>query len=410
MSAHKPGVCSTCGGATGSTRTTNCKRCYGARGLEFASTRHGATRAINGIEVKGDQASLVATVDEPIRTLDDLIRVCKIDTAEWEIVSWKANKWEMGAKDETTQKIVMRPLFQVTAQMKRKVNEIRAKCAIQTLIADAKKQIAPRAAPRRAAPAGEHMLEISIPDLHIGKLAWSNETLGANYDHKIAIDLYAEALETLIQRTAVFRFNRVLLPIGNDFLHSDTKSGTTTGGTPLDMDSRYHKIYVAARKLLVRSIDRLRSIAPVTVVAVPGNHDALGTFSLADSLECWYHNTKDVVIDNAPSPRKYVRHGKVMLMFTHGNVGKRDNYPLLMATERPEMFGATVHRECHVGHLHQLQVKETMGVRVRVSPALCPADAWHSENHFVGNKRAAEAFVWHPTDGPISLATFTVPE
>lgn len=357
----------------------------------------------------GDRAELVKTVDCPIKTLQDLIRVCEIDTDEWEIMSWKANKWEAAAKHPLTGALVSRPLFQVTATMKRRVDVINARKAIEQLMEDFKSTAVPRPAPKIRAPRGEHMLEISIPDLHIGKLAWSDETQGANYDHKIAIRLYREAIEALVQRTAAFRFSRIVLPVGNDFFHSDTKAGTTTGGTPLDMDTRFQKTYVAGRRLMVETVERLRTIAPVTLVMIPGNHDALSTFCLGDSLECWYHATPDVTVLNAPTSRKYVEHGKVMLMFAHGDKGKRDNYPLLMATEQPEMFGRTKFREAHTGHLHQLQVKEHMGVRVRISPALCPPDAWHAEHLFVGNARAAEAFVWHPDEGLVSLAVFTVP-
>lgn len=408
MSLHKPGKCATCGGRTGEVRTTTCRKCYHTRGREWGSLRHGASK--DGVTVKGDEATLVRTVDQPIKTLADLIRVCEIDTDEWDIVSWKANKWDTAAKDDRSQKLVTRPLFQVTATMRRRTSVLLARKAIEQLIADAKRDIKPRPAPKRTAPSGEHMLEIGIPDLHIGKLAWSDETMGANYDHKIASALYRQALETLIARTAAFRFSRIVLPVGNDFFNSDTKAGTTTGGTPLDNDSRFQKTYVVGRQLMVDAIERLRQIAPVTVVMVPGNHDALTTFTLGDSLECWYHATPDVEVLNQPTPRKYLQHGRVMLMWTHGEKGKKDNYPLLMATERPEMFGATRFRECHTAHLHQLQVKETMGVRTRVLSALCPPDAYHSENHFVGNQRAAEAFVWSPVEGLVSIATYTVQE
>jgi len=383
-----------------------CAKCYRSRGPEIGSKRSGITQ--DGMRLDGQRAELVRTVDEPIRTLADLIRICEIDTDEWDVVSWTANKWEAASKDDDGN-MVTRPLFQVKAIMRRKVGVLAARQEIAALIEDAKKKIGPRPKPKRIDP-GEHLLEISIPDLHIGKMAWRQETGFADYDHKIAIELYRTALDTLIARTAAFKFSRIVLPIGNDYLHADTKSGTTTAGTPLDMDTRWHKTYVAGRKLMVESIERLREIAPVTVVVIPGNHDTHATFCIGDSLECWFHNTPDVDIQNQPSPRKYHQHGKVMLLFTHGDKGKRDNLPLLMATERPEMFGSTVHREAHVGHLHQLRVSESMGVRVRISPALCPPDAWHSEHHFVCNKRAAEAFVWHPEDGLVSLAVYTVPE
>jgi len=409
MASHKPGKCAACGGKTGSISAVQCRTCYDKRGREFQSQRSGVVT--DGLRVDGDRAELVTTVDTPVRTLEDLIRVCKIDTAEWEIVSWRANKWEMAAKDDTTQKLVTRPLFQVTANMKRRVDFVRSRREIEALVADAKKQIAPRPAPKVRAPQGEHMLELSLPDVHLGKLAWPPESMGAAYDLQIAVGLYKDAFETLISRVSAFRFARILIPFGNDFLHSDNKAGTTTSGTPLDMDSRFHKNYVAGRNLMIWAIERARQLAPiVTVVSVFGNHDNISTFCIADGLECWYHSTPGVEILNAPSPRKYIQHGKCMILFAHGDKGKQDNYPLLMATERPQMFGETVHREAHLGHRHILQVKEHMGVRVRIIPSLSAPDAWHSEQGFVGSKRGAEGFVWNPEEGLVSLATYTVRE
>ena len=405
-SAHAPGVCGICQGPTGSKANSRCIKCFRSRGRELGSTRSGLKT--DGMSIVGNTAELVLTVHEPIKTLADLIRVCEIDTDEWEIVAWKANKWDAAAKDERTQKLAIRPLFQVTATMRRRVDFLRARHEVEALIAEAKAKIGPRPAPKRTRPPGDHLLEVSIPDLHLGKLAWSEETLGENYDIKIAAHLYRDALESLIARTAAFTFSRIVLPLGNDFFHADTMRGTTTAGTALDVDGRFQKTYIAGRKLITEAIERLRELAPVTVVMVPGNHDAMASFCLGDSLDCWYHATKDVTIMNAPAPRKYLEHGKVMLLFTHGDKGKQDNYPLLMATEQPEMFGRTVHREIHIGHLHQLRVSEKMGVKVRISPSLCAPDAWHSANHFVGNARAAEAYVWHPNEGLVSIAVYTV--
>ncbi len=218
------------------------------------------------------------------------------------------------------------------------------------------------------------------------------------------------ALEALLSRTSAFAFERVVFPIGNDFFHSDSKQGATTKGTPLDTDSRYHKTFLIGRRLLSEAIDRIRTVAPVTVVVVPGNHDALSAFHVGDSLACLYHNTPDVTVMNDPIPRKYIHYGQNLILFTHGDKGKKQNLPLLMATERPAQFGASRYREAHVGHTHELKMVEHMGVRVRVSPALCSPDAWHSENHFVGNLRSAEALVWSRDEGNISVATYTVPE
>ena len=116
------------------------------------------------------------------------------------------------------------------------------------------------------------------------------------------------------------------------------------------------------------------------------------------------------MINNLPTLRKYHEFGKTMIMFTHGNKGKQPDYPLLMASEQPDMWGRTRFREAHIGHWHRSEVNEYHGVRIRTLSSLAAADAWHAEHQFVGQQRQAEAFVWHRTEGLIGQATYTVPE
>lgn len=366
---------------------------------------------VDGISVRGDRAELSRMTSTQIRSLADLIRVCEIDMSEWDVERYICNKWEVGAKvgPQEDATIQVTPLFQVKAWLVRKAGVMAAKDEIAALIADAKRKIPVRKPMAVISRASGNLLEPSIPDLHVGKLAWAKETGWENYDSRIAADIFADALHALIARTESFKPERILLPIGNDLLHSDTKQGTTTGGTPLDMDSRYHKVFSVVRRMMTAAIDQCRSIAPVTVIVVPGNHDTLSAWHLGDSLECYFHKCKDVTIDNTPSMRKYFQWTKVMLMLTHGNKGKLADYPLVMAAEQPKMFGETTWREAHTGDKHQLKVQEHHGVKVRISPALCPPDAWHAEHHFVGNARAAEAFVFNKHEGLIGMANYTVP-
>jgi hypothetical protein len=367
-------------------------------------------RVSESVSIVGDTCEIQKDTPQRVKTLADLIRVCEIDTTEWHVERFVCNKWEMGSKDATG-KAQTTALYQVKAWLKRKAEVVAVRAEIADLLAHAKARVAalPRikAVKRRKS---EYMLELSIPDLHMGKLAWGPETGGPNYDAKIAERTFDAALDALLERTSGFTFAKVLLVLGNDLLHSDSKSGTTTSGTPLDNDSRFQKTFGIVRRMSIRAIDRCRQVAPVHVAMVPGNHDALSVWHLGDSLECYYHKTPDVQIDNAPTSRKYVRFGRVMLMLTHGDKGKRQDYPLLMATEQPAMFGATRHREAHTGHLHQTRLQEHHGVRVRIIPSLAPADAWHADHAFVGQARAAEAFVWDKTHGLVSLAVYTVPE
>lgn len=54
-----------------------------------------------------------------VKTLDDLLRIGKVDLKVWEVEQWKLNKWEIGAKDDTGA-IVTEPLFQVWAKFRRR--------------------------------------------------------------------------------------------------------------------------------------------------------------------------------------------------------------------------------------------------------------------------------------------------
>lgn len=402
-------IASVCGHPTSKRSNKFCNPCYRGRGAEKpVEERVKEIVGQDSFEVRGDSGQVTKTTNEHVRTLEDLIRVCEIDTETWEVERWVANKWEVGAKNKQ-KNLVVKPLFQVKAWLRRKVAVIAARDEIQALIADAKKQIPPRRLKLVSPVRRGLLLELMIPDLHMGKLAWTEETGWDNYDSKIAEEIFETALEALLARSAGHRIERILFPIGNDLMHSDTKQGTTTAGTQLDMDSRYHKVFRQTRLMMTRAIERLLSIAPVDALIVPGNHDTLAAFHIGDALACYFHNTPSVQVDNLASLRKYYQFGDVMLMLTHGNRGKLEKYPTLMAAERPDMWGATRHREAHTGDKHTQKTLEINGVKVRIFSALCPPDAWHSEFQFVGNQQAAEALVWDRVDGQVAAAFYTSP-
>jgi uncharacterized protein YdhG (YjbR/CyaY superfamily) len=262
-------------------------------------------------------------------------------------------------------------------------------------------------APKYSLPSG-NMLEVNLPDAHFGKLSWPQETGGAPYDSKIAQITYSQAVDALIERTKMYKYDEVLYVVGNDILNAENSDSETTKGTVVDSDGRFVKTFWKARRTVIETIEKLLKIAPVKVMAIYGNHDQLSSWHLADSVECFFHENKNVTVFNNPTYRKYYEFGKNMFLFTHGDKGSREDFPLLMATEQPEMFGRTQFHEAHCGHTHETKMQEKHGVRVRVLPALCPADAWHSENGYIGNLRNAEAYIWNTKEGLIGTAVFNV--
>lgn len=367
-----------------------------------------ATAASDSFQATGDRAEVCKSTTKRVRSLDDLIRVCEIDTDEWAVVSWTCGAYEGQSKDSVTSKVTVTQMFTVRATLKRNRPVIDAKAEIAALFADAAKRMPARrvSVPRNGS--ADLMTTVEIFDLHLGKLAWGKETGHGDYDMSIAIRRFRECVETLLQRTAHEKTSKIIFPFGNDYLHADNRRGATTNGTPLDMDSRFPKIYETGRELLCWALERCLEVAPVDAMAVPGNHDRQSTHAIGDSLSCYFRNTKHITIDNAPTVRKYRQHGKVMLLYGHGDAGKLKDLPLQMATEQPKMFGETIFREAHTGHLHGEQAQEYKGVKVRVSPALCNPDYWHSEQQHTGNLLASEAYVWHRETGPVVKAFYTV--
>lgn len=346
-----------------------------------------------------------------IHTKEGLFEFFQIKESEWLLEKLIINKWEVGSKN-ATDTLVVEPLYQVKAFLKpnESWNLTMVREELGRIVESAKSDIRlfniNKSLPSRST--GNKALEISIADLHLGKLAYGLETGGANYDLKSAERMGEEAFVDLLTRRDVRDLEKVCIVTGNDLLNSDNLEGLTTKGTKVSGDSRWHKMYRVAFDLLCRQVRTAMEIAPVDIIAVPGNHDFHSVFTLAHALECMFHGVGHVNVNNSPNARKYWTHGNSMVMFTHGNEEKQGELPLLMAAEEPELFGFSEFREVHTGHLHQVGLFEKFGIRVRRLPSLTPPDGWHSKSGYIGMTRAAQSFTWSKYDGLYAMDEYTV--
>lgn len=325
-----------------------------------------------------------------IRDLKDLIRICEIDTATWKIDKYIQNFWAGN--------------YQVKAYLSRRSIENDLEMQKQALLKIISTNV-PRPKTIKRKKTGR-LLELALFDLHIGKLAWSPES-GDDYDIKTAVKRYKDAVAWLLSEIDLSTIERIVLPVGNDFINVDYKTNTTTAGTPQTCDSRFGKMLIAAKKLLVDVIENLREIAPVDVLVVPGNHDENTMFSVGEILDAWYRNDKDVNIANSPKLRKFYQYGQCMLMFTHGSDENHKDLGNIAATEEPKMWGETKYREVHLGHLHKSKktsfvgTDEYQGFKIRIMPSLSGTDAWHYKKGYMSNK-GAEAFIWDRERGLVA--------
>lgn len=375
---------------------------------EAAETRRAEALAEGTrVEGRGDTAVCSGKVEARITSLETAVRFFDVDLSEWEVDRWVCNKWEVGAKDADGE-IQVAPLYQVKLWLKRRkgVRELRE--VLEEVVTDYRKR-APRRPGARLArrPAkGGGLAVISIPDLHLGKYCWPDETGGEAYDVRAAGEVFAAAVRNLAEKLEGRRVEKILFPFGNDFLNSNNALGQTARGTPQDEDGRWQRTYVKGFAVAEEAIAWLaENVAPVDVTVVRGNHDEERVFYLGHALEVAFRRHPRVTVDNAPVRRKYYRHGKTLLGLTHGDREKPEKLPLLMAAQEHEAWHATAGgaREWLLGHLHHRRGRwfetesEDGPVMVRWCPSLAPPDAWHAEEGYVGAQRAAELLYYGPS-------------
>src|SRR5581483_6691075 len=170
-------------------------------------------------EISGDTWTITIPKTR-IHTLEQLLDYCKVDLSVWQVDKFIVNKWEIGAKNEG-EDLVVEPLFQVKAFLKRRNEIISIKKEIEDLKLQAKKEARHPDPIERPVHRSGNMLEINIPDVHFGKLSWGEETGYENYDTKIAEKMFMRALNTLLDKVKTYKFEQVVFVVGNDLFNSD---------------------------------------------------------------------------------------------------------------------------------------------------------------------------------------------
>jgi hypothetical protein len=275
------------------------------------------------------------------------------------------------------------------------------------------KKLSPIVKPyKRKKTKNNHCLVLDIADLHIGKLSTLNG-VGSNeeYNIDVAIKRALESAESLMDKSAAWNIDQVYFIIGNDVLHTDNTTGSTTKGTNQDTDGIWYDNFKIARLVYSHIIKKLSIVAPVHVIHCPSNHDKMTGFMLADAVSCYFHNDKNITFDVSTMHRKYVKYGKNLLNFSHGDGAKLDQVPYLAAHEVPQLWADTVFRYGYLHHIHHKDMfkfrsgKDFIGMTVEYLRSPSGADKWHSDKGYVGSKISIEAFIHHPTGGQVARLT-----
>lgn len=374
----------------------------------------------------GETAQITAEVEDEIKTADDLISALKIDTSEWKIDRFQVGKSVAYRKDKEVQwevvdgkvsngyvndsgKLLLKPLYNVKVWMSRKTEEIRSNLAVEDF-RNSVHQFAPKRVEIKHKKRSGMLYEIEMPDIHIGKLTWGEET-GEDSDVKIQVETAKKTIEKLLYHTQHYPIEGILFPIGHDYYNVDNQFNTTSHGTPQQEDTRWRKTFKLGWQLAADMINLCLQIAPVKVVVVPGNHDEERSYYLGEVLSALYSNVKHVKVDNSPKARKYELYGSNLIGMTHGYHEKITKLKDIMSYEVPDLWAQSTYREWHTGDKHHKEdyVHKTHeadnGVVIRILRSLTPSDAWHYNKGYVGALRASEAFLWDKKDHLVAQFT-----
>lgn len=287
--------------------------------------------------------------------------------------------------------------------------------------------------PERFDEAAGYMLVLDPSDVHIGKLSVASET-GHTYDASIAEHRLFTGCKALIDDAAKVGASHVLLVIGNDISHIDTPRRTSTAGTPQDTDGSIFTIFRAARNAYARVIRyALECGKGVQIVHVPSNHDWVLGYCIAETIAALFADHPNVTASEyaiSERHRKYVRFGKNLLGFTHGDGARESDLPQIMMQEARPHMAECLHRYWYVHHYHH-KIKKALGIRpmarekdhiamtvihggagamegdnvaVEYVRSPSPPDGWHDRNGYL-NRQAVEAFIHCPERGQIRRLT-----
>jgi hypothetical protein len=258
----------------------------------------------------------------------------------------------------------------------------------------------PKAKPKQKKFADDLLPTIVIGDAHFGMRADARETKSRDYDTKIASNDMLAAIEYLVD--AAPASDQALLVNVGDFIHANGSSGTTFGGTKLDVDTRIEVVLEIAAQTFLYAIDKLLAKHKSCVVVMArGNHDSDTAIALALILKFYYSKEKRVNILDPHGFFHTLQFGKNLLAVHHGDKVRAAKLGAILPKMLPEQWSATVYRKWLVGHIHHQNAIETdNGVFVEAFGTLAPPDSWHAGAGY-GASSVMNQVVFHRDGGEV---------
>ena len=223
------------------------------------------------------------------------------------------------------------------------------------------------------------MLEIPLFDMHWG-IAF--------------MDYYEPVLNEILDLITSRRWNRIVIPFGQDFFHNDNiVNGQTTKGTAIEKVDMVRAVKEGKTFMYSLVDTAIKNANEVEVLYSAGNHDRSTSWMFMQVLLERYGPR---LVDDSFEYRKVVTYGKNAIMITHGDSKQATakNLAHIFPVTFPEEFANANVREVHSGHLHHEAEADIYGVMVRRLSSGGKTDDWSDKEDFVGSHRRFMVFEW----------------
>lgn len=341
-------------------------------------------------DISKGTGQVTANLSEEVKSLEELVEKCKIDTEKWEITKYVQNFW--GNAEQ--------PHWQVKAWLGKKSNEQVFQDSFVDFLNTYEPVCQAIATPQIDLQKPQAMLIINKQDAHLNKYDIDGNN---NIANRLAEIMYKVDVIASQARLAN-NLEKITYIIGSDEFNSEYTNATTKG-TPQQNTHTYQTSfkYICDHEILMISM-LLSHAEAVEVVYVAGNHDEFVGWHMVNWLKMYFRDEPRVVIDDSPKYRKYVSYGRSAMMFNHGDAIKPAKLAGIFPMEFKDGWSFCENYYIFTGDKHHEVSHDFNGIKFYQIPAFSKAKSlWDDKMGHVCSKAEVTGFLIELENGMTNI-------
>ena len=340
--------------------------------------------------IENGTGEIVINSREEIKTLDELIKKCKIDITKWDVTKYVQNFW--GNNDQ--------PHWQVKAWLGKKSTEQVFQDSFVDFL-NSYKPISQAVMNPKFIPSKPHAcLVINKQDSHLNKY-----DIDGNNEIEERFTRLIYRMETILAQAQLSNnLDFISYIVGSDEFNSEY-TGMTTKGTPQQNIYTYHEgfLMICNHEILVITM-LLQYAKEVNITYVAGNHDEYVGWHMVNWLQTYFRNEERVEFNISPKYRKYIGYGNSAMMFNHGDAIKPAKLAGIFPIEFKNEWSNFDTFYIFTGDKHHEVSHDFNGIKFYQIPAFSNSKSlWDDKNGHVMSKAEVTAFLIDETDGMTNI-------